>query len=165
MTLIDEINEQLKYDGKNFYNKINRNSKAKKDIKSGVLREDGYRLIQLNKRKYMEHHLVWMFHKKEISNNMQIDHINHIRDDNRIENLRIVSHIQNGQNQKKRITNTSGTTGVYWDKTRQQWKASIKVNYKMINLGRFKNKNDAIKIRLEAEEKYNFHENHGKGKI
>lgn len=50
--------------------------------------------------------------------------------------------------------NTSGFRGVSYDKTRDKWKAYIKLKYKNINLGRFNTKEEAIKARIKAEEKY-----------
>lgn len=50
--------------------------------------------------------------------------------------------------------NTSGITGVCWSTTKQRWKAEIQVDKKKINLGSFIDKNDAIKARREAEQKY-----------
>lgn len=49
--------------------------------------------------------------------------------------------------------NTSGVTGVVWDKSRQKWKAEIIFKNKKYYLGRYENKQDAIKARKEAEEK------------
>lgn len=51
-------------------------------------------------------------------------------------------------------SNTSGVTGVRWDKSRNKWVASIIFKKKTYYLGRYKNKEDAIKARKEAEEKY-----------
>lgn len=50
--------------------------------------------------------------------------------------------------------NTSGYKGVSWDKGRSRWLARIKFQKKNIHLGRYKDINDAIKARQEAEEKY-----------
>lgn len=83
-----------------------------------------------------------------------IDHRNHNPQDNRKINLRITNQQANGKNQKKRITNTSGYTGVCWDKDNDKWAASITVNYKHIRLGRFNKIEDAVRARKEAEEKY-----------
>lgn len=47
--------------------------------------------------------------------------------------------------------NTSGTKGVYFNKKLRKWQAYIRVNYKMIYLGVYENKEDAIKARLEKE--------------
>jgi len=82
--------------------------------------------------------------------NSEIDHINGDILDNRIDNLRFVTHQQNMQNIKKK----NKQVGVWWDKNRLKWVATITVNYKNKVLGRFDNKEDAIKKRKEAEKKY-----------
>lgn len=88
-----------------------------------------------------------------------IDHIQHParekhKIDNRKSNLRIVTASQNCMNSSKRLNNTSGITGVYWSKNRQSWVAEIGINNKGICLGYFANKDDAIKARQQAENKY-----------
>lgn len=85
---------------------------------------------------------------------LDIDHINHIKNDNRKSNLRIVTRCQNNMNMSKRSDNTSGVTGVIWYKTKNKWRAEIIVNKKHISLGYYKNFEDAVKARKEAEEKY-----------
>lgn len=50
--------------------------------------------------------------------------------------------------------NTSGCTGVMWDKSRQKWQANIRFKGKVHYLNRYTNKEDAIKSRKTAEEKY-----------
>ena len=54
---------------------------------------------------------------------------------------------------KIRKTNTSGTTGVWFDSTRQMWTAEIMFKKKKYMLGRYKDKQEAIKARKIAEEK------------
>lgn len=83
-----------------------------------------------------------------------VDHINHNKFDNRKCNLRNVTKSQNGMNHVKPTNNTSGTVGVYWNKSKGLWEACIVENNNRIYLGSFINKNDAIKIRKEAEQKY-----------
>ena len=82
------------------------------------------------------------------------DHINRNELDNRKENLRKATHQQNSCNRSLRKDNTSGVTGVYFDKTNNNWYASITIFGKHIKLGTFANKEDAIKARLNAEVKY-----------
>jgi hypothetical protein len=69
-----------------------------------------------------------------------IDHINRIRTDNRIENIRWCSYKENRNNYPMFKNNTSGITGVYWYKTYQKW--NVRKNGK--NYGYFKSKDDAI---------------------
>ena len=88
--------------------------------------------------------------------NIYVDHIHgyKTRNDNRKYNLRIVTKSQNNMNKRMQINNTSGITGVYWDKNREKWLAAIQKEGKQINLGRYDTKEEAAKARKEAEEKY-----------
>lgn len=88
------------------------------------------------------------------SSDMEVDHINCNKADNRKENLRICHHYQNSKNRKKKSNNTSGIVGVTYDKRRNKWVARIWDNGKKIHLGEFKDIEDAIKTRKEAEIKY-----------
>lgn len=92
----------------------------------------------------------------------QIDHLNGIRHDNRIINLRDVSNQDNGKNATLSKRNSSGVTGVHWRKSRDRWIASIRCNGKLVSLGSFCDFNEAVRVRKAAEVRYGFHENHGK---
>ena len=94
----------------------------------------------------------------------QMDHINHVRDDNRLINLRACTRIENLRNQTIYKNNSSGRTGISWHKRECKWHARIRVNKKIVHLGSFKDMGDAVKSREEAEELYRFHENHGNKK-
>ena len=82
------------------------------------------------------------------------DHINRNELDNRKDNLREASSQQNVFNSSIAKNNTSGITGVHYDKKRNKWCAQIMINRKGIFLGHYDNKDDAIKSRLIAEQKY-----------
>lgn len=83
-----------------------------------------------------------------------VDHINHNPLDNRLSNLRVCTQSENMCNTVNRSDNTSGYKGVYWDKSRGLWMASIQVKNKSKHLGRFPDINDAIEARRKAVEKY-----------
>lgn len=83
-----------------------------------------------------------------------VDHINKNPLDNRKINLRICNYQENFFNSKKKSNNTSGVTGVGFDKKSSKWRARICIDYKNINLGFYDDKNEAIKARLQAEQKY-----------
>ena len=83
-----------------------------------------------------------------------IDHINSNKRDNRKSNLREVTESQNQMNKGLRSNNTSGVTGVYWDKESNKWYAIITANKNDIFLGYFSNFDNAVNARKEAEEKY-----------
>jgi hypothetical protein len=106
------------------------------------------------------HRIIWkMVHGVDAE---YIDHIDGDRLNNKIENLRSVSHSMNLRNQKMNAKNTSGHIGVYWHASTKQWAAQIKVKQQTIFLGYNKDINVVIQLRKDAEEKYNFHKNHGR---
>lgn len=84
----------------------------------------------------------------------EVDHINGKPYDNQKLNFRIVKHINNMKNLKMYNNNTSGYQGVHWSTIECKWKAYITANNKRIHLGTFSDKNQAIAIRKQAEEKY-----------
>ena len=82
------------------------------------------------------------------------DHIDRNPLNNRKDNLRQATITENARNRSRYKNNTSGFIGVFWDKKKSKWCANIAVDKKHKHLGYFNNKNDAIKVRLEAEAKY-----------
>lgn len=128
---------------------------------AGFVQSSGYRRVKVNASNFKGHRICYAIFHGVDPYPMEVDHINHNRSDNRIQNLRLVSHRENGKNQKKHAHNTSGYAGVSWRKQNKKWHARITVNGKKKHLGYFTNKSDAIAARRAAEEKYNFHENHG----
>jgi hypothetical protein len=102
----------------------------------------GYIQIRLDGRLYYAHRLAWLYVTGEWPDE-QIDHINGDGVDNRFANLRPCSNDENQKNLGLRKTNTSGFSGVRWDKERQKWAAHIRINGKVTQLGRFNSKDEA----------------------
>lgn len=142
------------------FNRIGRQGAAA-GARSGSPDGSGYITVFIDGRRYKAHRLVWLMHFGSFPAG-DIDHINGARDDNRIENLRMVEHVENMRNQKLRSTNTSGVVGVTWQKKHKNWRANITVNYVTVSLGTFGARADAEKARLNAEVLYGFHKNHGR---
>lgn len=110
----------------------------------------GYLYSVKNKKKIIFHRYILGITDSLID----VDHIYHKKFDNRKSELRIVNRSQNSMNRSLRSDNKSGVTGVCWNKFCDKWIAYICVNKKRINLGRFDDYNQAVKIRKEAEKKY-----------
>lgn len=93
-----------------------------------------------------------------------IDHINGDHMDDRIENLREVTMSENMRNAKQYKNNTSGVVGVSYDNTSNKWRVNITPpnTTKSKYIGLFKNKEDAIQARKDAEKRYGYHVNHGR---
>ena len=113
----------------------------------------GYFHIQIHNRTYKLHRLAWLYVYGEWPK-LDTDHINRDRADNRIANLRDISHKQNGQNRKSSRNNTSGHAGVSWYKQTSKWKAKICHNYRSISLGYFATIEEAVAARKAGELKY-----------
>lgn len=91
-----------------------------------------YIITTFNGVTYRVHHLVWILHHGVAVN--EIDHINRVKHDNRIENLRACSHVPNCGNKAPRVHVYKGVT---FCKSTQKWKAQIGINYKNVSLGRY----------------------------
>lgn len=84
----------------------------------------------------------------------RFDHVNRNPLDNRKSNLRAANYTENARNYSKQKNNTSGFSGVSWDKQCSKWVAYIVIDKKRKKLGRFVDKEDAIRARLEAEKEH-----------
>lgn len=126
--------------------------------------KDGHRRVGIKGKIYQEHRLIMMLCFGHIPENAEIDHINHVRDDNRLCNLRFVTRSENQRNQSVSSKSTTGVTGVYFSKSRNKFIAQIKVNRQVHYLGCYNTLEEAAAARAEANLKFNFHNNHGKGR-
>lgn len=116
----------------------------------------GYCVTKLLNRRYFSHSVIWAFHTGQWPI-YQIDHINRIKDDNRIENLRDIPQSENVKNAPRRGDNSSGVVGVRWHKSSRKWQGRIHHNKKEYSLGCFKNKQDAVNARKQAEIRFGFY--------
>ena len=111
------------------------------------LNSDGYYQLRLDGKAYKVHKLVaaaFLNHESSGQNRgLVVDHIDGDKSNNNLENLREVSPRGNRVNYIKRVKSTSKYVGVCWDKSRNKWFASIKINGKQKNLGRFTEEYDA----------------------
>ncbi|HAJ7541587.1 TPA: HNH endonuclease [Escherichia coli] len=102
--------------------------------KCSSISSGGYLMIMLNGKAYPAHRLAWLIVYGTMPDGI-IDHINRVRTDNRISNLRLVTHSENMQNRKIQKNNKSGYRGVSWDAKYGKWRARINAYGKCINLG------------------------------
>ncbi len=146
----EELEPLFSYSDGVFYNKVHRNSHAPMGAVSGTLGEQGYVAIRIEGKDYRRGRLVWMWHNGDIPTDRHIDHINRDRSDDRIENLRVVTHQENQQNK-----NATGYT--YYKKT-GKYKARISVDLKEIYLGYFDTAGEAHSAYLKAKKELHIQE-------
>jgi len=125
-------------------------------------RDKSYCKISVNGENYKAHRLAWVFITGDWPYGI-IDHINGDSLDNSQNNLRVVTDWENATNQRRRVDNKSGVTGVGWQKSMLKWYANGRFNNQLQHLGFFEDKFEAICARKSWEVKNNFHRNHGRG--
>lgn len=124
--------------------------KMRRGDRAGCLTGDGYWRIRVDGVAYRAHRLAIFYVTGEMPPE-DVDHKSRIRLENRFSNLRNATRQQNTSNRSLTRKNTSGVVGVHYDKNRNKWAARIKVNGRAINLGRFDDFEQAVKVRKEAE--------------
>ena len=130
---------------------------AKKGSIAGTKTKLGYVRVWLSGKTYPAHKIAWFLHFNQWPE--YIDHINGIRDDNRISNLRLSNPVKNSRNRKRPSNNTSGCTGVY-KYSDKSWQARIHDNGKTVILGMFSTFDEAKKARKDAEKLFGYSKNH-----
>lgn len=115
---------------------------------------NGYFQGTVLKENLLAHRIVWAHYYGEWPD-YELDHINRIKTDNRIENLRKADRSINNKNRKLGKNNTSGCKGVEQRKS-GRWRASIGHQGKRINLGTFETFDEAVAARRAAEIKYGY---------
>ena len=167
MLTFERANELFHYEpssGKLFWKKTTTNRVKVGDEAGSFCKSTGYINIKVDNEWYTLHRIAILLATGVYDKTIQVDHVDHDRGNNRLSNLRVVSHAENMRNQSLRNTNKTGVIGVSLKYTRTgelRYSANIMVNRKSINLGIFDNIEEAAAAREEANIKYGFHPNHG----
>lgn len=128
---------------------------------AGYIHGSGYVRVGLQGRSYAAHRIIYELHYGPIPEGYEIDHINHDRIDNRIENLRLVTHQQNNCNRTLQSNNKTGVSGIHWDNRRCKYVVRITVQGHKYHIGYFNTFEEAVTARKQAEVSNRFHKNHG----
>jgi hypothetical protein len=118
--------------------KVSTSARVKVGDHAGSINSKGYLTLRLNGVHVLAHRVAWViYHGKQP---IELDHINGIRNDNRIANLRECNKSEQAVNKELYKSNTSGIKGVHWVSKSNNWQARIQKSNKRINLGRFTTK-------------------------
>ena len=121
------------------------------DVAGSLDKSTGYSRVMINNKHYSAHRLAWLY-MYGVWPKGEVDHLNGVRHDNRIENLRDVTRNVNQQNQRKpRKNNNSGYLGVSWYAPAEQWRATIMLNGKNKLLGSYDTPEEAYEVYLTAK--------------
>jgi hypothetical protein len=141
-------------DGK-LYWKNPTHQKVKKGSKAGYVNSQGYFQISINNKKVKEHQIIFLMKNGYIPK--EIDHIDGNKLNNKIENLREVTRLQNAYNKSAYKTNKSGSKNVSWKAKINKWQVDISYEGKRKYIGVFEDFELAELVAAEARNKY-----HGK---
>jgi hypothetical protein len=137
------------------------NTKYANKIAGHDCRLDGattaYTIIRYNGFRYRAHRIIWEMHNGTIPDGMQIDHIDGNGLNNRLDNIRLVTCLDNMRNRAKSSRNTSGYLGISWVSKSKKWLVQIGKEHG----GLFESIDEAILKRKELEALHGYHPNHG----
>lgn len=118
---------------------------------AGTPQNRGYLTIWVCGRRHLSHRLAWCYVYGDWPTD-ELDHINGVRDDNRIANLRAATHAQNHQN-KRAAMGRVGLLGASFDRARGKWESQIKLNGVRYFLGRYPTETEAHEAYVTAKRK------------
>ena len=142
--MIDYLKERFEVKADGLYHKDG--------TRAGFLRKDGYRVINVQKPKkkqMLEHRAVWLMTHGYLPT--ELDHIDRVKTNNSITNLRECTRSDNNLNKGLQSNNKVGIAGVYFHKHSQKYRAEIKTLGKVTSLGYFNTMQEAISARKIAE--------------
>lgn len=119
------------------------NYKRRKDSIAGGVEPSGYRRITISGKRYQAHSLIYIYHYGPYTNDYVVDHIDRVKDNNSIDNLRIITRRENTQN--------NNSKGYSWNKRENKWVVRIVINKVRSLVGKYDNEDDAKRARYEAE--------------
>lgn len=144
--MIDDVLKELMYcpcSGA-FMWAVDKGKVKKGQLAGSVDKQTGYLQIRLNYKLYFGHRLAWSMMTGLVPEG-PLDHINRVRSDNRLCNLRLTNNRKNAWNTGLRKNNKSGVSGIYWNKVTNKWHAQLEDMGNKINLGLYTNLEEAAK--------------------
>lgn len=148
--------EDIEYctDGTLKWNKTK--GRAKQGDTAGWKSIQGYQEMSLDGKRIKVHHVVWFLHHGYWPT--MLDHINGIRTDNRIENLRTCTARENSRNRSVK-TYRELPRNVYYecrqkDKTIKKYRVYLTINGKNVSFGVYSDLNEAAKVAEQARKEH-----------
>jgi len=152
-----QVAELFEYRDGGLYYRVTRGGNVA-GSRAGTLQRIGYQQVMVAKKKYYEHRVIYLLCHGVWPD--EIDHINGVKSDNRIENLRSCGSSENKYNLCGR--SATGVKGVYFDKRRARYYAELSVSKQRVRLGSFDSLDAAAQaIRSTRAVQHGAFANHG----
>lgn len=129
------LHELFEYKDGHLYWRKRPNAMVEAGAKAGYEDSFGYTFVAYKRKKYGLHRLIFWRHHGFLPE--EVDHIDGNPRNNRIENLRAATHIENMRNAKLRKDNTSGVKGVCWDAKAKKWEVKLQIDRKTKHFGKY----------------------------
>lgn len=134
--------------------RVRTNSRAPAGGVAGSIHGNGYVYVSVDCKRYLAHRLAWLY-VNGVWPPHDTDHVNEVKNDNRLINLRLATRSENLQNVSGvRSDSQSGITGVSWDGWHKKWCANVNLDGKAVHRSKHKTLEEAIAARRAAEQKY-----------
>lgn len=125
---------------------------------SNWLNQAGYKMVRIKRKRFFQHRVImWVVNGEWPT--LQVDHINGNKQDNRLVNLRLVTHNDQVKNQGIQARNKTGIPGVWWCRTKKRYQVWIGRHYKKWY---YKDFFEACCKRKQLENDREYHVNHGR---
>jgi hypothetical protein len=116
---------------------------------TGSVLPNGYLYLSLKNRRITAHRAAWAVVYGEFPQH-EVDHVNRVRTDNRISNLRLATRSQNARNTSIRKSSRSGYKGVSWHSKCGKWRAVIQASGRQLHLGYFTSAVEASEVYIKT---------------
>lgn len=153
MTLAERFNQAFEYRDGKLYWKINTNPSKKLIGKEAGCRSSGaYGVVNLDGQAYSVHKVIFCMHNGFMP--IVVDHINGIKDDHRLENLRAATHQSNNWNKVVQSNNKLGLKNISWHKQNQKYWVQLAKHGKKVVSVFVEDLELAELVAIEARNKY-----------
>jgi hypothetical protein len=152
----DEANALLRYDpetGLLFWKQKRGLKRNPGDRAGGSQKRSGRVYIEINGHGYPAARLAWLLMTKEWPRNF-IDHRDNTPSNNRWDNLREATALENARNVRKCLTRGNKLKGATWYEPLKKWAGKIRVNGRLLHLGYFSTQEAAHAAYCDAAKKY-----------
>ena len=121
---------------------------------TGFVHQDGYVRVSIRNKTYPASRIIWWHIHGEWPDG-DIDHINRVKADNRLANLRVLPRSENVRRSQRPYRSTTGCRGIATNKRGKPYRANIDIRGKKIHLGCFDTIEEAVAARRAAELQHN----------